>query len=57
MNAREEVNRIDQANEVADVVYAVFKEKYPEVYPPLGRIYSYGIADRLYELGYRKVES
>lgn len=53
MNAREEVNRIDQANEVADVVYAVFKEKYPDLHPGIAR---YKIADRLYERGYRKVE-
>ena len=52
MNAREEVNRIDQANEIADVVYAVFSEA------PERDIWDfrYDIADRLYELGYRKVE-
>lgn len=55
MNAREEVNRIDQANEIADVVYAVFKEKYPDLQPVVH--FRYDIADRLYELGYRKVES
>lgn len=55
MNAREEVNRIDQANDVADVVFDVFKEHYPDLHPVVH--FRYDIANRLYELGYRKVES
>lgn len=54
MNAGEEVNRIDQANEVKDTIHNLFALHYPEF--ELAPCFGYDVAHRLYELGYRKVE-
>lgn len=50
MNAREEVKRIDQANDVVVAIEATLRN-YPDSDWP------YVVADQLYRLGYRKVES
>lgn len=47
--------RIVQSNDVAGIVFDVMQEKTPYVFPLLDL--RYGIADALWDAGYRKVEN
>lgn len=50
-----ERERIEQSNEVAGIVFDEHKKAWPDLHPVLDL--RYGIADALWEAGYRKVTS
>lgn len=50
----EERDRIIQSNDIAGIVIDVMREKTPHMFPLLDL--RYGIADALWDAGYRKVE-
>lgn len=50
-----ETDRIVQSNDIAGIVIDAMKEKTPHMFPLLDL--RYGIADALWDAGYRKVEN
>lgn len=55
MSAEAEAARVEQSNDIADIVYAEIKRVWPDLHPVLDL--RYGIADAIWTAGYRKSRS